>query len=110
MLCPDGCGERIVLNLDPRAGPAWRLYDRKEKTTLYPSVWRRLRLPQPLHTLEERDTLVGWFSMSQLFEIDRKLLSAVRKALSSDRFLHFRSLADFLGEDLMGRFLRLVAS
>jgi hypothetical protein len=40
MRCPDGCGETLVVNLDPRAGKAWRLDLRDEATTLYPSVWR----------------------------------------------------------------------
>jgi hypothetical protein len=39
--CPDGCGDVITVNLDGRAGPAWRLYRRRDGTmTLYPSVWR----------------------------------------------------------------------
>lgn len=37
--CPDGCGETLVVNLDPRAGKAWRLRLRGGPT-LYPSVWR----------------------------------------------------------------------
>jgi hypothetical protein len=40
MRCPDGCGETLVVNLDPRAGKAWRLDRRRGTTTLYPSVWR----------------------------------------------------------------------
>lgn len=38
--CPDGCGERFNINLDPRAGKAWRLYETKQGLTLFPSVWR----------------------------------------------------------------------
>src|ERR1700722_8970214 len=39
--CPCGCGEHFPINLDPRAGPAWRLYrNRTGAITLYPSVWR----------------------------------------------------------------------
>ena len=38
--CPDGCGETLVVNLDPRAGKAWRIDTRGGGTTLYPSVWR----------------------------------------------------------------------
>lgn len=37
--CPSGCGEDHAINLDPRAGKAWRLYDRHEGLSLYPSVW-----------------------------------------------------------------------
>ena len=40
MRCPDGCGQTLVVNLDPRAGKAWRLDLRHGTTTLYPSVWR----------------------------------------------------------------------
>src|SRR3954451_5083712 len=40
MRCPDGCGETLVVNLDPRAGKAWKLDMRAGKATLYPSVWR----------------------------------------------------------------------
>ncbi|WP_342723585.1 DUF6527 family protein [Bradyrhizobium sp. B097] len=38
--CPDGCGETLVVNLDPRAGKAWSLDMRTGRPTLYPSVWR----------------------------------------------------------------------
>jgi hypothetical protein len=38
--CPDGCGEHLTINLDPRAGPAWRYYDRSSGVSLFPSIWR----------------------------------------------------------------------
>ena len=38
--CPDGCGERLTVNLDPTLGPAWRLYRGRRGLTLFPSVWR----------------------------------------------------------------------
>lgn len=39
--CPCGCGEDIPINLDARAGKAWRFYDDpRHGVTLYPSVWR----------------------------------------------------------------------
>ncbi|PBB84544.1 DUF6527 family protein [Mesorhizobium sp. WSM3876] len=38
--CPDGCGERLVVNLDPRTAKAWRMDMRGGEVTLYPSVWR----------------------------------------------------------------------
>lgn len=40
MACPDGCGETLVVNLDGRAGKAWRFDMRGGGLTLYPSVWR----------------------------------------------------------------------
>jgi len=39
MACPDGCGSVLTVNLDSRAGKAWRIYAR-DKISLYPSVWR----------------------------------------------------------------------
>lgn len=38
--CPDGCGETLVVNLDPRTAKAWKLDERGDEITLYPSVWR----------------------------------------------------------------------
>lgn len=40
MACPDGCGEVLSVNLDGRAGKAWRYYDRGGDVSLFPSVWR----------------------------------------------------------------------
>lgn len=41
MRCPDGCGDILTVNLDPRSGPAWRLYGWKgDRFSLFPSVWR----------------------------------------------------------------------
>src|SRR4051812_6368813 len=39
--CPCGCGEDIPVNLDSRAGKAWRYYDRGGRgATVFPSIWR----------------------------------------------------------------------
>jgi hypothetical protein len=39
--CPCGCGDEIPVNLDSRAGKAWRLYrSQTSGITLFPSVWR----------------------------------------------------------------------
>lgn len=39
--CPCGCGEEIPVNLDSRAGKAWRLYGfPTEDLTVFPSIWR----------------------------------------------------------------------
>ena len=39
--CPCGCEDEIPINLDPRAGKAWRIYGLEEKNlTIFPSVWR----------------------------------------------------------------------
>lgn len=38
--CPCGCGAEVPVNLDRRAGPAWRIYESLMGTSIYPSVWR----------------------------------------------------------------------
>ena len=39
--CPCGCGEEVPVNLDPRAGKAWRMYrGLSTGLSLFPSVWR----------------------------------------------------------------------
>jgi len=38
--CPDGCGSVLTINLDPRAGKAWRFYRSPKGISLHPSVWR----------------------------------------------------------------------
>jgi hypothetical protein len=38
--CPDGCGDALTINLDRRAGPAWRIYRDRGGLSLFPSVWR----------------------------------------------------------------------
>jgi hypothetical protein len=40
MACPDGCGEVLTINLDGRAGKAWRYFERGADVSLFPSVWR----------------------------------------------------------------------
>jgi hypothetical protein len=40
MSCPCGCGETLRVNLDRRAGPAWRIWRGPTGLTLYPSVSR----------------------------------------------------------------------
>lgn len=40
LACPDGCGELLTINLDARAGPAWRYYGGGSGVSLFPSVWR----------------------------------------------------------------------
>jgi Family of unknown function (DUF6527) len=39
--CPCGCGTELPINLDARAGKAWRMYrTRSRGVSLFPSVWR----------------------------------------------------------------------
>ncbi len=56
MRCPDGCGEILSVNLDPRTGPAWKMFERESRLTLYPSVWRETGCEA--HFIVWRDRLI----------------------------------------------------
>lgn len=85
MACPDGCGSILTVNLDPRAGKAWRLYDRGAKT-LFPSVWRDSGCQS--HFIVWRDRII-WCGVEEWVEdrrspaIDPRLERDVLGALSS---------------------------
>jgi len=40
ILCPDGCGDTLTINLDRRTAKAWRFFRRRNQVSLFPSVWR----------------------------------------------------------------------
>src|SRR5579871_3984234 len=41
LACPCGCGEHFPINLDDRAGRAWRFYKHQPSgISIFPSVWR----------------------------------------------------------------------
>lgn len=40
MRCPDGCGETLSVNLDARSAKAWRIYQRRDRWSLFPSIDR----------------------------------------------------------------------
>lgn len=62
MACPDGCGAVLTVNLDGRAGPAWRIWREPRGLTLFPSVWRDAGCEA--HFIVWRDHLIwcdrGW--------------------------------------------------
>lgn len=38
--CPCGCGENVLVPVDPAVKGAWRLRVQEERLTLMPSIWR----------------------------------------------------------------------
>jgi Family of unknown function (DUF6527) len=98
--CPDGCGETLSINLDPRAGPAWRLYKRDDEWTLFPSIdrptgcqshfilWRgRIFWTDEDHERDESHK-----------EVIRNLRGKVLAALENRKQVHFVDLAESLKE------------
>ena len=100
--CPCGCGAELLINLDPRAGPAWRLYkDARLGYTVYPSIWRDTDCES--HFIIWRDTIFlfgreddyfGWIGTDEEKAV---LVDAVRLRLN-DQPIPYWEIADQLGE------------
>lgn len=94
MLCPDGCGETLTVNLDPRSGKAWRLQEFEGRLTLYPSIWRQEGCRA--HFIIWRDTIL-WCDGSWInTEIEAAVVAAVDKAIieAAPRSIHYHRLAE----------------
>jgi len=104
MKCPDGCGEEIPINIDSRAGPAWRLYQSSRLgLTVYPSVWRETGCEAHFIVWRNVILLLGaWddseynrFWEDQAFDC---LRDQVLTRLPTAKMIHFVEIADNLGE------------
>lgn len=96
--CPDGCGENLTINLDPAAGPAWRLYQRRRGLTLFPSVWRDTGCGS--HFIIWNDKIIWCDQEDDLGELrhSRSTESRVLSVLKPDRFQNVADIADMLDE------------
>jgi hypothetical protein len=98
--CPCGCGELFPINLDPRAGPAWRLYsDPRRGVSLYPSVWRESGCESHYVIWRNRIYLFGTYED----ELDSasadeltKLVELVMDRLPSEGLVSFYDIAESL--------------
>lgn len=98
MQCPDGCGALLTINLDPRAGKAWRFDQRGGKLSLYPSVWRDDGCEA--HFILWRDYLI-WGDGGDTYRWhDEAMVAAVRSKLG-DEYTHYTVLADAIGDDVI---------
>lgn len=97
--CPDGCGETVVVNLDPRSGKAWRLDRRGGKLTLYPSVW--LEGGCKSHFIVWRDKLI-WCDRYEIGNLepdyDPTLEIKVLNVLNRDLYRSAEDIASQLDE------------
>lgn len=100
--CPCGCGDEIPVNLDKRAGKAWRLYRSKAGLTLFPSVWRDTGCEA--HFIVWRDEIV---TLGERFSSEssrgpspylRDLAKRVLPAWPADTYTSYVDVADHLGE------------
>ena len=101
--CPCGCGEEIPVNLDARAGKAWRLYrGATSGITLFPSVWRDTGCESHFVIWRDRILMFGARVLSDSsprHDLDLMTLSRrVLDALPSGRFVSYVEIADALHE------------
>jgi Family of unknown function (DUF6527) len=99
--CPCGCGEEFPINLDPRAGPAWRLYGNvQSQLTVFPSVWRESGCKS--HYVVWRSRIYLFSRFGDEFENAEEpneialLTEAVRGRLRKNSFLPFAEIAESL--------------
>jgi hypothetical protein len=100
MRCPDGCGEVITLNLDPRTDKAWRIYRSRKGLTLFPSVWRDTGCQS--HFVLWND-VISWVDVFEVEEEGdsqekRRLEERVWSLLKPDALTDFVQIADALEE------------
>jgi hypothetical protein len=100
MRCPDGCGEAITLNLDPRTDKAWRIYESRKGLTLYPSVWRDTGCQSHFVLWNDVISWVDFFEIQEEEESQekRRLKERVLGVLKPDAFTDFVQIADALEE------------
>ena len=103
MACPCGCGEEIPINLDSRAGPAWRLYrNQRAGVSIFPSDWRDTGCRSHFIVWRGHINLLGHgFGEYRSYEKEDDLASlsdAVLAKWPPTGFASFVDIADSLGE------------
>lgn len=93
MACPDGCGELLTINLDGRAGKAWRVYGTPEELSLFPSVWRETGCKS--HFILWRSKIYWCDWEDELDTPMEEVLQLVRSRLTTDLVLYV-DIADSL--------------
>ncbi|WP_287181615.1 DUF6527 family protein [Mesorhizobium sp.] len=97
--CPDGCGGSLSVNLDPRAGKAWRLYRKGNAISLSPSVWRDGGCKSHFIVWQSRIIWCDRFEMgNQEPAYDAALEADVLAALDAVRFRSTHEIAEELNE------------
>ncbi|WP_366925249.1 MULTISPECIES: DUF6527 family protein [Sphingomonadales] len=101
--CPCGCGEEIPINLDSRAGKAWRIYGiSNRQLTLFPSVWRDTGCRS--HFIVWRDKVMwcgGWRSQGSVAPTVPDFATLVQEVEASwphEGWTSFVTIADALGQ------------
>jgi hypothetical protein len=91
--CPCGCGDDLVVNLDGRTGPAWRLYTRSGKLSLYPSYWRDSGCESHFIIWRNRILWCGRYDEEKEDSNDPALQTKIFGRINSRDFTDYRALA-----------------
>lgn len=99
--CPCGSGEEFPINLDPRAGKAWRMYqNHKGEISIFPSVWRDSGSFCHYVIWNSKIFVFGqsWDNDLDSLNIEEinKLTENVLRLLPQYGFIHFTQIADSL--------------
>jgi hypothetical protein len=95
MVCPDGCGENLTINLDRRTGKAWRKYQTGVNLTIYPSVWRDTGCRAHFIVWKDRIIWCGNGDSSGVI-LEETLIAKVFSKLSVDSYISYESIAEDL--------------
>lgn len=91
--CPDGCGEHLTINLDVRAGRAWRYYNRGSDVSLFPSIWRDSGCRSHFIVWRSR---IYWCDWNEELDIPMEDVVAQVKLKLTSSFMGYVALADQL--------------
>lgn len=95
--CPCGCGDNLIVNLDRRSGKAWRMYQRGDRITLFPSYWRDSACESHFIVWNSRVHWCTWEQdedfWSDAVEIEERVLSAL-----PFHYVSYEDLADQIEE------------
>jgi len=99
MRCPCGCGDNLTMNLDRRTGPAWRIYQKRDRLTIFPSYWREDGCQS--HFILWSNHIYwcsGWDDDDRVWRESSELEGKVLQALSVESFRSYEQVAEDLGE------------
>jgi len=88
--CPCGCGDDLLINLDKRSGPAWRLYSKSKKYSLYPSYWRDTACGS--HFIIWSSKIYWCYRTNETEEnwtVNEIIENRVLELLNQDEFIHY---------------------
>src|SRR5258706_1791972 len=96
--CPCGCGDDLLINLDKRSGPAWRLYSKGGMYTLFPSYWRDTECGS--HFIIWNNKVYWCYSSNETEEeltVSEEIETLVLSTFKDQEFIHYLDLADESG-------------